>query len=404
MIAKNDIGNPGEIIVFTGAQRPDLLARTSKDDCPLIDLWPEFFDGGASSQRYFPRLYELPQLARFQLIAVHTLGGKETIVGNGNSTPFFWTELANIGNDCESPRFGAVLRTLPDGGFDTILARGVNQAVVRKGKKITPGALTQDQVLDMPTWTLKNTPNALSALAIAVLPEWRRYNVAEMLIKEMKEIAKRESLAILVVPLRPTKKTLFQDVDMATYAEWRQEAASVPGHGETTVKKSEALREEINGHQLAVIEKVDEGINVEANRRLDGDIRETAKRRITEKTDKDSDGVSSDNDAVQGQPKLVPFDPWLRKHVRLGAKIVKVAPVSMTFRGNAAQWEKWTGIDVRQRAQEMVKLRESVWVQDDKEVPVSFQVKGCLAPMKYYPSRDIGEYVEPNLWLFHSVV
>ncbi|KAK2799899.1 hypothetical protein FQN49_008940, partial [Arthroderma sp. PD_2] len=211
MISKRDTGNLGEITVFTGEQRPDLLLRVEEEDCPLVFLWPLFLDGAATSQRYFPKLSELPQLARFQLIAVHTLDGEETIVGNGNSAPFFWTELADIGNDCKSPRFAKVLRTLPDGGFDTMLARAINQAIARGGKEVTPGALTQDQVSDMPRWTRKDAPNALSAFSIAVLPAWRGHNVAEMLIKAMKEAAQEANLAVLVVPLRPTKKAQFQE-------------------------------------------------------------------------------------------------------------------------------------------------------------------------------------------------
>ncbi|MBC8171655.1 MAG: GNAT family N-acetyltransferase, partial [Anaerolineae bacterium] len=37
-----------------------------------------------------------------------------------------------------------------------------------------------------------------------------------------------------------------------------------------------------------------------------------------------------------------PFDPWLRTHWRLGARIVKVAPQSMTIPGTVAEWESWT--------------------------------------------------------------
>ncbi|KAM5466699.1 hypothetical protein MauCBS54593_005957 [Microsporum audouinii] len=375
MQLKIDEKKPGEITVFTGAQRPDLLALTSKSDCPLIFLWPEFLDGGITTQRHFEKLYGLPQLAGYQLIAVHTLDGKETVVGSGNSTPFFWRELADIGNDSKSVHFAKVLQTLPDGGFDTMLARGVHQAIARRGKKkVAQGALTHDQVQDMPTWTLAETPNALSALSIAVLPAWRSYGVAEMLIKTMKETARREDMVALVVPLRPTRKTEFQDIDMAEYVEWTKEERETSGR-----------------HPNGEVGDVTEDINKEANEGTTGGKTGQAK------------GINGGVDGQQQQPAFVPFDPWLRKHVRLGARMVKIAPFSMTISGNAAEWEQWCGIDVRQRAEEAMKLRESAWVPGNKEAPVIFKPKGCLAPMRYYPSRDVGEYLEPNVWLFHSL-
>ena len=35
-----------------------------------------------------------------------------------------------------------------------------------------------------------------------------------------------------------------------------------------------------------------------------------------------------------------PFDPWLRVHVRLGARLLRVAPRSMVVCGQVAEWEK----------------------------------------------------------------
>jgi len=36
------------------------------------------------------------------------------------------------------------------------------------------------------------------------------------------------------------------------------------------------------------------------------------------------------------------FDPWIRVHERLGAKIVKVCPEAMLIQGSVQQWEEWT--------------------------------------------------------------
>ncbi|EFQ96903.1 hypothetical protein MGYG_08826 [Nannizzia gypsea CBS 118893] len=362
MPANTDEKDPGKVTVYTGAQRPDLLALTKRDDCPLIYMWPEFLDGAITTQRHFEKLYDLPEFAKCQLVAVHTLHGKETIVGNGNCIPFFWRELADIGNNSKASDFAAVLRTLPDGGFDTILARGVHQAVARKRKKkMEPVALTHDQVTDMDSWALTEAPNALSALAIAVLPAWRSYNVAEMLIKAMKDVAQAENLAILVVPLRPTRKAEFPHVDMAEYLGWSRQTEGPAG--ETS---KDTVKNNTNGKP------------------------ETAAAPIP---------VPEEDSAA-----FVPFDPWLRKHIRLGAKMVKIARQSMFIRGSAAEWKTWCDLDVRQRADKAVEQRKRVWVEaGSTEAPVIFTPSGCLAPMLYYPSRDVGEYCEPNVWLFHSL-
>jgi hypothetical protein len=39
----------------------------------------------------------------------------------------------------------------------------------------------------------------------------------------------------------------------------------------------------------------------------------------------------------------LPADAWLRTHVRVGGRIVKVAPCSMTIVGTVAEWSRWTG-------------------------------------------------------------
>lgn len=74
-----------------------------------------------------------------------------------------------------------------------------------------------------------------------------------------------------------------------------------------------------------------------------------------------------------------PFDPWLRTHWRLGAKIMKIASQSMTVRGTVANWEKWT----------QMRFPESgVYI-----------VPGALVPVNIDCERDEGVYVEPNVWM-----
>lgn len=78
-----------------------------------------------------------------------------------------------------------------------------------------------------------------------------------------------------------------------------------------------------------------------------------------------------------------PFDPWLRAHWRLGARIEKVAPRSMTIPGTIRQWEDWA----------------------DMRFPESgdYVVPGALAPVHIDRERDEGVYVEANVWMRHRI-
>jgi hypothetical protein len=79
----------------------------------------------------------------------------------------------------------------------------------------------------------------------------------------------------------------------------------------------------------------------------------------------------------------LPFDPWLRTHSRLGAKIVKIAPESMRIPGTVADWEKWTGMRFPESGE--------------------YIVPGALVPVRVDRERDEAVYVEPNVWMAHSV-
>ena len=79
----------------------------------------------------------------------------------------------------------------------------------------------------------------------------------------------------------------------------------------------------------------------------------------------------------------LPQDAWIRTHVRAGARIVKIAPCSMTIAGNIAEWSAWSGLD----------LTES----GDVIVP------GALSPVHVSIEQDHAVYIEPNLWVHHRV-
>jgi len=83
------------------------------------------------------------------------------------------------------------------------------------------------------------------------------------------------------------------------------------------------------------------------------------------------------------RPDGAPFDPWLRVHHRLGARVVSVAARSMVVDGRVKDWEAWTGL----------------------RFPASgdYVVPGALTTVRIDRRRDRGRYVAPNVWMLHPV-
>lgn len=79
----------------------------------------------------------------------------------------------------------------------------------------------------------------------------------------------------------------------------------------------------------------------------------------------------------------LPHDPWIRTHVRAGAVIDSVASTSMVVAGSLAQWRAWTGLPF------------------DVSGPV--EVPFALNPVLVDVDADHAVYVEPNVWVRHSV-
>ncbi|MFJ5722147.1 N-acetyltransferase [Streptomyces sp. NPDC093149] len=79
----------------------------------------------------------------------------------------------------------------------------------------------------------------------------------------------------------------------------------------------------------------------------------------------------------------LPYDPWLRVHVRAGGVIEAVAPVSMTVSGSLARWRSWTGLPFAE------------------DGPV--EVPGALVPVQCSVAHGYAVYVEPNVWVRHRV-
>lgn len=78
----------------------------------------------------------------------------------------------------------------------------------------------------------------------------------------------------------------------------------------------------------------------------------------------------------------LPFDAWLRVHVRAGARIIKVCHDSKTIRGTRAEWEQWTDMKFPQSGQ--------------------YVIPYALNPIEINVERDEGIYIEPNVWIVHE--
>ncbi len=79
----------------------------------------------------------------------------------------------------------------------------------------------------------------------------------------------------------------------------------------------------------------------------------------------------------------LPFDPWLRVHVRLGGQVLGVAPCSMTISAALQTWRSWTGLPFD--------------TSGDVIVP------GALVPVHVSVEQDHAVYVEPNVWVRHTL-
>jgi GNAT superfamily N-acetyltransferase len=79
----------------------------------------------------------------------------------------------------------------------------------------------------------------------------------------------------------------------------------------------------------------------------------------------------------------LPYDPWLRVHVRNGGRIIKSCPLAMKIPGTIAQWESWTGMRFFDNGE--------------------YIVPGALVPVQIDIEGDLGSYIEPNVWVVHEV-
>ncbi len=91
--------------------------------------------------------------------------------------------------------------------------------------------------------------------------------------------------------------------------------------------------------------------------------------------------VQIDTYAAWTRADGLPFDPWVRLHVRLGGRILGTLPNAQTMTGTVAQWQEWAGLPLPGSA--------------------DYVIEGGLAPLTVDVAKDLGLYVEPNIWVRH---
>jgi GNAT superfamily N-acetyltransferase len=163
--------------LFSAADRPDLVEAAEKMSG---NLWPPYISTPAYFA-YWEQLYE-GDLARFQTIALDVETG--AIAAVGNCTPFPWQT------------------DLPEEGWDWVLETGVT--AVRNGTSC----------------------DAVSALSVGVHPDHRSSGLARRMLEAMKSSARTAGIAIMVAPVRPTRKHLYPLHDFDTYCAWKRDDGS----------------------------------------------------------------------------------------------------------------------------------------------------------------------------------
>jgi len=78
----------------------------------------------------------------------------------------------------------------------------------------------------------------------------------------------------------------------------------------------------------------------------------------------------------------LPFDPWIRVHIKAGGKIIQPCSRSMDISGTIAEWEEWTNTRVYSSG--------------------DYIIDQALVPVQMDREKDMGYYMEPNVWIVHQ--
>lgn len=324
--------------LITAAERPDLWHPTHSDPNNDLFVFPQWSQG-AVLKRYYRQLGEIEELAHYQTMIVRN--SDERVIATGVCTPFYWPELEEVSEaSLQSNKMPQCASTLPDGGWETILARGVHQARARQGDSPSTetSPLTEDQKNDETVAWLRNKPNAMSGLLVVVAESHRGNRLATVLHENFKKLAHQNDLKALVLPVRPTHKNQYPYTPFEQYFAWIQEGPFRPGFTWPSSNKPE---------------------------------------------------------------DPLPFDRGLRKHIRMGAKAIKPAVRSFTVVASAAEWQERLGDNLTldtftDENGELCVSGEKLdgFLLEDEDQPV---------PLKWDPVRQVGIYAETDMWMWHQL-
>lgn len=87
--------------------------------------------------------------------------------------------------------------------------------------------------------------------------------------------------------------------------------------------------------------------------------------------------------AAWRRPDGLLFDPWMRVHERLGARVLRAEPHSLRITGTIAEWESWTAISFPESG--------------------DYWFPGGLATVRIDRTDNSGRYWEPNVWMHHAL-
>lgn len=77
------------------------------------------------------------------------------------------------------------------------------------------------------------------------------------------------------------------------------------------------------------------------------------------------------------------YDAWIRVHAKNGAEIVKSCRKSMYVSGSIAEWEEWTGYDLKSSGQ--------------------YLFESALTPIEVDLEKNFAYYAEPNVWMHYKL-
>ncbi len=76
-------------------------------------------------------------------------------------------------------------------------------------------------------------------------------------------------------------------------------------------------------------------------------------------------------------------DNWIRTHQKEGGRVIKACQEAMHIKGTVDDWKRWTGVEITTSGYH--------------------PIPGALVPVKFDLEKNEGFYMEPNVWMVHTI-